>query len=77
MIGLADNRFHKRSGEVDGRFLYYELRLRLLTVRIRSDVPLCSSADAVMMTREAVGDVLQDPSPGGVVVSVLTVAGDD
>lgn len=77
MIGLADKRVHKRKQKVEGRFAYHERLLPFIAVHFKSYDQRSSLDDAVMVTREAVGNEHPDPSPGGVLVSAPTVAGDD
>lgn len=57
--------------------MYHKLLLPSPLARVKSDVKPSSLDDAVMATREAFGDQRLDPSPGGIVESILTVTGDD
>lgn len=58
---------HERQREVDGRFIYHELRLLSIAARFKSDAPLSGRDDAVTATQEAFGDKCPEPSPGGIV----------
>lgn len=68
---------HERKRLDDGRFFYHKRWPPSIAARFGSDVRLRILDDAFMATREVFGDERLYPSSGGVLVSVLTIAGDD
>lgn len=77
MIGSTDKSVHKRKWEVDGRFLYHELLIQSIAVHFKSDARLSIFDDVATATREAFGDVRQDPCRSGILVSVPMVANEE
>lgn len=59
------------------QFLYHDLCLPSIAVRFVANALLNSLDDTVAATQEALSDEHANPSHGSVVVSALTVTGDD
>lgn len=74
---MADRRVPECKQKFYGLFFYNENQLLSIAARFRSDVWQSSLPDAVIAALEPFGHELPEPSPGGVLVSVPTVRGED
>lgn len=77
MIGSADQLVQEREEKFDGRFCYHKRLLLSVAMLFKSDARPSSFDDAVVVTREALGDEHPKSSLGAVVVSVPMITGDD
>lgn len=74
LICLTDKFIHKRRRKVDCWFIYLESWLPSIACHFKSNARLSRLDDAVAGTQEEVHDEHRDTSPGGVIISLLTVA---
>lgn len=77
MIGFADKIVQERKQGVYGQFVYYECRLPFIACSLKGKVWLSSLDETVAETQEVLGNKRLGTSPSGVIISVLTAAGNE
>lgn len=68
---------HEPKRDLDRQFAYLERWIPAIAVLFKADVLLCSTDEVFLVTQDVWGDKHLDWSPGGVIVSVPIVAGDE
>lgn len=75
-LWLAYKLVQECKRDVNGEFLYHELRSSSIAVRFKANVRLSSLDYAVAATQKVLGSEHPNPSPAGAVLSVLMVTHD-